>query len=352
MQFSGIKKAALTAVLSILCLTAVRADTPADLEPIYAAARSQLAWLDCVGMDFEVATYTPDLNDGWNESPVQTTVGAFRKNGPLIEVRTQRFYPDPAAAGGKPDYQTHSLWDGARLISYLGTPGLMQGHVSAKPDQADALIYSIENGAILDGFYPHNSRVGHYIDLFQSQPGCVTLRPDLENVNGHQCHVIEADTTSGRYLIWLDPANGHCMRRAEVILDEDDLDAGQPLRENFRYKDCLAKVKIYCKQKQWRLENIEVTKIGGLFIPISGTVTHESAFRDGSTHRNRYVFKRRNISLAPDFEALGAFKMEIPRNTVVYDTDTPDTRYRWKNGRLVPYTKNWFIRLMSWWSKN
>ncbi|HUU17009.1 MAG TPA: hypothetical protein VMW72_07665, partial [Sedimentisphaerales bacterium] len=64
---------------------------------------------------------------------------------------------------------------------------------------------------------------------------------------------------------------------------------------------------------------------------------------DGNTTVLNYEYKISNTQLNPDFDALGAFKIDIPNGLPVFHREFPAIKYFWQDGRLVTKVDEKFI---------
>jgi len=119
----------------------------------------------------------------------------------------------------EPQFKSRTIWDGKRRIhrqQYQG-PGTqpIQPSIDSKPLEIRGLA-----GQFLYGF-----AWGDRAPMVQvlRQSGRAHLRPRQEEVSGHSCSVIDADTERGSYTLWLDPSAGFQLRRAKVRRKAGDL---------------------------------------------------------------------------------------------------------------------------------
>jgi hypothetical protein len=72
------------------------------------------------------------------------------------------------------------------------------------------------------------------------------------------------------------------------------------------------------------------------------TITTQAKFNlivkkgDRELSNSTQHYKLTNVDFDPDYEALGAFKIQLPEGTIVGDGDSPGVEYRWAGGQLVP----------------
>jgi hypothetical protein len=146
-----------------------------------------------------------------------------------------------------------------------------------------------------------------------------------EMLNGLSCFIVEAKTKYGTFTVWIAPEKGYNAlkyvnrRSSRDILKDDSRLEDQGITEWVKVVD-----------------SIEVQKIDGVFVPISGKLTEEMKSRGGWVRSTHVEAKRSEIVLNPDFKALGVFKISFPEGTEVTHQDIPGLRFRWTNGKFIP----------------
>ncbi len=158
----------------------------------------------------------------------------------------------------------------------------------------------------------------------------LSVRPRMEGGGDRECYVLDAKTEGGSVSLWLDPARGYRLARAELVAKAGDLEYGQPLWagevhtvhfNGFRYED-----------------------VNGVWMPTEGNWASDLNYGDGSFTRSRVHYRRTQILLNPDHEALGSFlnPLEHPendpelKNGVQVMKSDERTRYLWQDGKLIP----------------
>jgi len=165
----------------------------------------------------------------------------------------------------------------------------------------------------------------HFAELLQESK-TLRVRPGIEHVNGFACYVVEGDTPDGHYTVWLDPQNGCLLRRIirEGVMDLSDLppEAPRPVKSRTEVRD------------------VKIEVVGG--IPVVTEATRHGVYEldDGTVGDDTFHEKMSNVVWNPDFESMGAFKMDkIPDGTpVIYKASglpTTGVKFRWVDGRVV-----------------
>ncbi len=151
------------------------------------------------------------------------------------------------------------------------------------------------------------------------------LRPEMEHVDECACYVVEGDTPSYYHTVWIDPQNGYLHRK---IICEG-------YQKNLPYEG------------SWIVKSgIEVTDVKIEYFEGIPVVTEAKRHffnerTDGNTLDATCHEKMSNVVWNPDFESMGAFKMDkVPDGTrVIYkvnDLHKTGVNFHWQGGRIVP----------------
>lgn len=295
--------------------------------------------LSSIALDVEVSAYKADKQGSWELKPAEKLIQQYRRQGTLLEVDARRYVPGPQEGFTYDNFKFKATWDGNLSLSRQGGEDYARGFVSKKYENSLTILYSIKSGNVLDGFFYHNIHEGGITDVLRKNLDKISVQAAREPVAQHSCYVLKADTPCGEYTLWLDPENGYCMRKADIIIDENDLFSGKPMKESFVKKSCCSssEEKRHYQQVHLQLEDVDIAKKDGVFMPVSGTLICQNLFDDGYEQKFKYLIERKNITFNPDFKALNAFKMDMPKDTVIYDLDVSGVKYQWDNGRMVAY---------------
>jgi len=145
-----------------------------------------------------------------------------------------------------------------------------------------------------------------------------------EDINETVCYIVEAKTEYGTVTIWIAPEKGYNALKVSWVIHDKDF-----LRDGLYLKDS--------SLAEWSvlIDSIDVEKIDGIFVPVSGRFTSASTRKDGVERTVCAKVKRSQIDLNPDFEALGAFRLALPDGSHIYDRDS-GISYKVFGGELVP----------------
>lgn len=146
-----------------------------------------------------------------------------------------------------------------------------------------------------------------------------------ETLSGTSCFILEAKTKYGTFTVWIAPEKGYNALKYIVRKSGRDI-----LRDDIHIEDQGI--------TEWVevVDSIDVRKIDGVFVPISGKLTGKTKAGDDWERTTHVKVKRSEIVLNPDFKALGAFKISFPEGTEVTHEDIPGLRFRWTKGKFVP----------------
>ena len=155
------------------------------------------------------------------------------------------------------------------------------------------------------------------------------LHDKQENLNGVPCYVLEATTKYGRVTAWIAPEKGYNALKWVFERSRDDLFDDIPL--SARWPELQSVTAVFdCLEMQ------EVNDVNTLFVAKSSRFTHTVNFTNGTKSSDQSEYAVSDIQLNPDFESLGAFKVDLPNGTRVFVMEFPGVRYIWQNGKIVP----------------
>jgi len=224
----------------------------------------------------------------------------------------------------------HHVWDSNRTIWYAqpATPGTGRyaaGTVGATTPGSYRNAAGYHGQSLLEGKYWDNRPV---YDLLLEQED-VRLREDTESVDGFDCYVVEGDGDHGYITLWIDVEYGYNARKATLHKDAEDLGwsetpIGELLGSPMSSFDLV-------------LDNVVIERIDGRHVPIKNRIQKKETSLDGSRITETTVTTELSgFQFNPDFEVLGAFRMDMPNGTVVYDKEESNIKSQWQDGQLVP----------------
>lgn len=146
-----------------------------------------------------------------------------------------------------------------------------------------------------------------------------------EPIGDSLCYIIEAKTVHGTFTVWIAPEKGYNVLKYVIHRSGNDISQDDIHFEDQGITECVEVA-----------DSIDVRKIDGVFIPISGKLTDTVKAGDDWERTDHVEVKCSKIVLNPDFVALEAFKISFPEGTEVTHQDIPGIRFRWTNGKFVP----------------
>ena len=210
------------------------------------------------------------------------------------------------------------LWDGKCSILYAKRMSTDEGSVVISTEERLAkhnMVVWYEGVPIL------GIRHSDYepIDSVLRRANSISVRDELEQLGSANCYVIDANTTSGTYTVWLDPQHGYQIARADIRVGPDNAFRRRPVKDN--ESDSLS------------VRNIRFEKIDGTWVPMEADIYGTSIRqRQDSSCTSTGHHKITQITINPDHEALGSFVPVVENGTEVYDRDS-GAEYTWQEGK-------------------
>ncbi len=160
-------------------------------------------------------------------------------------------------------------------------------------------------------------------DLLKGAPN-LKLHDKVTKIIGYDTYLIEADTKYGVVKAWISPDLDNNCLKWEIIKDQN-----QFYRDGTTTNDEFTKwTAVYDAEK--------VEQIDGQYIITQAKFNHKVDNGDTVLGNHTYHYNLKNIDLNPDYEALGAFKIQLPEGTVATHEEVPGIQFRWTNGKFVP----------------
>ena len=88
----------------------------------------------------------------------------------------------------------------------------------------------------------------------------------------------------------------------------------------------------------------KVEQIDGQYVITQARFNHKIDNDDIVLGNHTYHYNLKDIDLNPDYEALGAFEIQLPEGTVVTHEEVPGIEFRWANGKIVPDVDDYLYR--------
>ena len=150
------------------------------------------------------------------------------------------------------------------------------------------------------------------------------LHNEPTKIVGYHAYLIEADTQYGIVRAWISPDADYNCLKWEIIKNRNQF-----------YRDGTATNDRFTN---WSavFDAEEVKQIDGQYVITQAKFNHTIVNGNIVLGDHSYQYSLKNIDVEPDYEALGAFEIQLPEGTVVHDEDIPGIRYQWISGRLQP----------------
>jgi hypothetical protein len=303
------------AVVLTLCAISLATDPNSDgskitLQELFQNARNYQRSIPPYACDVEV-------NDSANSTDLTTdkaqgkSLISFRKDNGRVDAIIKQYIPNEKTTIF---YEKRTFWDGKQSFVYQQqgmSKKLISAVVSSSEEMYRRILFDQSTGAFLEGKFWHNPDVGDWIDLLKKGE-TVSFGVNKEPVNGYSCDVINAHTPYGDYKLWIDTASGYNIRRAEIAVESNDIAWGKKVGALPDKESPKSFSKI-----QMDITDVTIKKIEGYYFPVGGTLSTRLTYSDGSVFIKKEMIKRTNIQWNPDFDAIGAFKINLPEGSIV-----------------------------------
>ncbi len=159
--------------------------------------------------------------------------------------------------------------------------------------------------------------------LKRAGTGQVSVRDEMEDVNGTAHYVIDAKTRNGQYTIWLNPEKGHNFSKAVVVREPGDLVKG-------RYE-----VEPGGKNRYY-IETTQFIDVNGVWVPAKAKMRVHDTLPNGDQVKHTKDVELISILIDPDHDTLDSFSIDdIKDGAMVYYKDGPPGWYIWRDGKAV-----------------
>ncbi len=155
----------------------------------------------------------------------------------------------------------------------------------------------------------------------------VSVRDKTENISGSQCYVIDANTTKGKYAIWLDPIHGYNVAKAEVTRNGGNLRNGYepPIKKG--------------DKEYTSVSNVQFRQFDGTWVPVEADIYYswDLTSEFGYKYWEKIHHKVTDFKINPDHKALGSFKPnDIPNSAkvAIIQAFPKLYEYTWKDGKI------------------
>lgn len=267
--------------------------------------------------------------------------GEIRRNGELFDRILTSDYP----ALERPSRKTRYVWDARRwYMHYMGATA--EESSLSFSDDAEKARRHVDNYFILSPLWGgFRGNVIPIVELLRDSEDAA-VEQEMEDVNGRSCYVVAASTTAGRHRIWIDPERGYHIVKAEVkkrggdayyreTLPTPPYVVPKSILETWP-KDIPPPATSPVIEYEFTMDSVSFQKIGDTWVPVEAKWETRTLRENGRTSIASITFNASDVDLDPDFQALGAFKLDVIDGTKVYGPP-PDNRgsLAWKDGEIV-----------------
>jgi len=166
----------------------------------------------------------------------------------------------------------------------------------------------------------------------------IRVLPEMVQVDGSDCYVIEGRCASGKYKIWVDPAHGYLWRQGTLTRGVGDLHHGKVLTSDPEEQNDPAvsmptapPVAVECE-----ISDVKIQEVEGRFVVVSAVQRSEQLYVNGEVWEASHQFVLDRIEYAPDFEAMGAFRPPLEEGQKVVSWDVSSMPLAYHDRGVVP----------------
>jgi hypothetical protein len=293
---------------------------------ILGKVKNSFNWTDSISMRVEIKTTIIGIPD---KRPYKTIFTIY-KNHDNIKLDGDIFIID---ANDQPVPKTSTILKKiATDKEYIDITG-SSGHLPSGAMITNNFKEKKENLLDTDNFggplFARISGTNHnrVIDLI-GESNDIYIREQQESINDINCYILEGKAKYGKVTIWFSPDNGYSVMKWKIEKTDDDLINDSTMSKNM----------INTWVSQYEIK--EIQHIGEYYIPKIAKYELMSTLKDGSNITISDIYTISDVQLVPDFDALGAFKIDLPEGTRVTISETPGIRYIWKEGTAVVDVNN------------
>lgn len=247
----------------------------------------------------------------------------LRYDGNRLSIRLDRWFHtdsinEPLTKDSDSYNYTRYLWDGKSGFSYSKDQDNKLGLVIINKHKNAFTIEKITEPVMMGVFLGADER----IDKVLQNAERLFVRDRMEKVRGSDCYVIEGHIKHGSYTLWIDPAHGYNISKAEVQKGQGSLFLGKPLGPGASISS--------------HLEVVRYQQIDGVWVPMEADETGGSKWPGGKYSEGTFHYKRTAVIPNPDHEVLGSFVLdEVPNGATALVVGVP-AKYTWQDGELIP----------------
>lgn len=255
----------------------------------------------------------------------------FRTDGKRVKLIRQAA-TDPV----KEKSYRSDTYDGDKRYQFLGFKGpqakfpgslILDVKSPGKSFEIDSML--AYEDALSKSFGYLNGDIERFDRILQdAEPGQISVKEKMEDINGTAHYVIEAETKSGSYRIWLNPEKGYNFSKAILVKKPGDYLMGK--KDN---------VLPGCTMR-FVIENQEFRQVDGVWVPAKATAKMNDTFPDNGHVKINMEIELISMLINPDHDALDSFSIDdIKEGSLTVIEGVPGD-FRWNNGKAVELFHN------------
>ncbi len=171
---------------------------------------------------------------------------------------------------------------------------------------------TVDRGCYIRGYFLDNTQ---RIDTVLRQANNSSVRRQMEMAGGSNCYVIDAETENDIYTLWIDPQHGYNVVQAK--LQQNKKGTWGSFKTSFSLKE------------------VRFEKVNDVWIPMEAVTDWNKVISNGDYQRSICHYKRTEIKLNPDHDALGSFLPDDIRNGAEVRILGQTIKYEWQDGKAV-----------------
>jgi hypothetical protein len=255
-----------------------------------------------------------------------------------IGHRTLNMYNEDGTTRPAIRERVADIYDGTRIV-HINRDNPKEPPKASLYGTAGGLLHKISQGWA-EGIEQGGPLVGrvfgsdfHSVYDLLKRASNVTLHDTATNILDYDAYLLEANTRYGIVRAWISPDAGNNCLKWEIVKAQSQFYRDGATAGDFQFTHWVA---------AYDAERVE--QIDGRYI------TTQAKFKyivtDGDTERSNYThhYKLTNIDFDPDYEAMGAFKIQLPEGTMATHEEVPGIQFRWTNGKFVPNIDDYLIQ--------
>jgi hypothetical protein len=268
----------------------------------------------------------------WSGVVYSSGLHDVRGDGERISTRISRWgeiEPGRQIPENEPAYSNHT-WDGNNYLRYSkgsGSGGTRRVVISTK--QSSWEVKRLQTGHIAGPLWGFFAGAMDRVDVVLRGARDISIRRKIEQVNGFECYVVDAETNWGRYTVWFDRNHGHNIAKASVeyAAGKDYLFYGQPFDKAGKKMD-------------WSIEITGFKEVGDVWVPTQARQINYRVFDDKCNYeRSQATTTLTEVIANPDHKRVRSFLPDdIPNGVDVFIVGAKGNPHTWQNGKVVDET--------------